>query len=140
MYFWMRVVPGRSPQGPPYMLSVTKMEGPGGPAPYVTFQSLDALEAAVRSIPIGEQHIQAMLRVVQTGDPFDLPNLQLTVEDIARLGLYVIGKDAFAAISAVEGLVLHPESEKRLNETEDLSPEERRASTIETFVKMRRTA
>lgn len=40
---------------------------------------------------------------------------------------YVLTREEFAAISAVEGLKLTPDAEKRLKETEGLSPEKRLA-------------
>jgi hypothetical protein len=46
---------------------------------------------------------------------------------------YVLGSKSFAAISAVEGLSLRPESEQRLERTERLSPAHRRAATIRAF-------
>ena len=43
---------------------------------------------------------------------------------------YALTREEFAAISAVEGLKLTPEAEKRLKETESLSPEERLAVIV----------
>jgi hypothetical protein len=43
---------------------------------------------------------------------------------------YALTRKEFAAISAVEGLKLTPNAEKRLEETESLSPEERLAVII----------
>jgi len=43
---------------------------------------------------------------------------------------YVLTREEFAAISAVEGLKLTPEAEKRLQETESLSPDERIALIV----------
>jgi hypothetical protein len=43
---------------------------------------------------------------------------------------YVLAREEFAAITAVEGLKLTPDAEKRLKETESLSPEERMAVII----------
>jgi hypothetical protein len=47
---------------------------------------------------------------------------------------HIIGRQAFAAITAVEGLKLTADSEARLRRTEKLSPEERRAETIRAFI------
>ena len=44
--------------------------------------------------------------------------------------LYVLAREEFAAITAVEGLKLTPEAEKRLKETESLPPDERMAVVI----------
>jgi hypothetical protein len=48
---------------------------------------------------------------------------------------HVLGRKAFAAISAVEGLKLNRESSKRLNSlrSEDVSPEERRQAVIRAY-------
>jgi hypothetical protein len=46
---------------------------------------------------------------------------------------FVLGREDMAAICAVEGLKLSPESEQRLKETEGLSPEERRAVIIAAY-------
>jgi len=46
---------------------------------------------------------------------------------------YVIGRRAFAAITAVEGLKLTRESEERLKQTEHMSPAERLAVTMKAF-------
>jgi hypothetical protein len=43
---------------------------------------------------------------------------------------YALTREEFAAISAVEGLKLTPAAEKRLKETESLSPEERLAVIV----------
>lgn len=51
---------------------------------------------------------------------------------------FVLGREKFAAISAVEGLKLTPEGEKRLKETEALSPEERRAVILRAFAEYRK--
>jgi hypothetical protein len=50
---------------------------------------------------------------------------------------YVIGRAQFAAISAVEGLKLTPASEKRLKETEGLSPQQRRGPIVAAYKKAR---
>lgn len=48
---------------------------------------------------------------------------------------FVLGQKAFAAISAVEGLVLNSVSEKRLKDlvASDLTPEERRKAVIAAY-------
>jgi hypothetical protein len=46
---------------------------------------------------------------------------------------FVLGREDMAAICAVEGLKLSPESEQRLKETEGLSPEERIAVVIAAY-------
>jgi hypothetical protein len=46
---------------------------------------------------------------------------------------FVLGREDWAAICAVEGLKLSPEGEQRLKETEGLSPEERRAVIIAAY-------
>ena len=51
---------------------------------------------------------------------------------------YVLGKKAFAAISAIEGLKLQSESMERLERTCSLPPAERRAETIRAFVQSRK--
>ena len=43
MYFWIHIVPSRSPVGPRFMFSVANMQGLGGAVPYVTFETLDEL-------------------------------------------------------------------------------------------------
>jgi hypothetical protein len=48
-------------------------------------------------------------------------------------GRYVLAREEFAAITAVEGLKLTAAAEKRLKETESLSPEERRAVIIRAY-------
>jgi hypothetical protein len=49
---------------------------------------------------------------------------------------FTLSREDVAAIFAVEGLKLTPEAEQRLKETEGMSPEERRALTIQAFEKM----
>jgi hypothetical protein len=46
---------------------------------------------------------------------------------------YVLGRARFVAITAVEGLKLSPDSEARLQRTQSLSPEQRRAETIRAY-------
>jgi predicted DNA-binding protein len=50
---------------------------------------------------------------------------------------YVIGRSAFAAITAVEGLKLSRESEERLQQTENLSSEERLAVIMQAVSRSR---
>jgi hypothetical protein len=50
---------------------------------------------------------------------------------------FVLGSKNFAAISAVEGLKLHPASEERLQRTASHSPAQRRAATIRAFARAR---
>jgi hypothetical protein len=139
MYFWIHVVPSRSPVGPRFMLSVANMQGPGGSVPYVTFDCLDSLAVAMRSIKVHDEHITEMQNVLATGKAFSLPDVYLTDQDLANLGLYVLGNvpERSSAISAVEGLKLDSESVERLERTNGLRPEERRAETIEAFAHSR---
>lgn len=51
---------------------------------------------------------------------------------------FVLGSKNFAAISAVEGLKLHSESEERLKLTTSLSQAQRRAETIRAFAGARK--
>ena len=74
-----------------------------------------------------------MQETLAAGKAFSLPNVYLTDKDLAKLGLYVLGKQRFSAISAVEGLSLDSEGEERLERTRGLSIEERRAETIQAF-------
>jgi uncharacterized membrane protein YgaE (UPF0421/DUF939 family) len=46
---------------------------------------------------------------------------------------YVLGDENFAAITAVEGLSLSPEGEKRLKRARSMSPAKRRAVTIAAY-------
>jgi len=46
---------------------------------------------------------------------------------------YVLGDANFAAITAVEGLKLSPEGEKRLKRARTMSPAKRRAATIAAY-------
>ncbi|MGB9029910.1 MAG: hypothetical protein WCC27_07305 [Acidobacteriaceae bacterium] len=50
---------------------------------------------------------------------------------------YVIGDANFAAITAVEGLKLSPEGEKRLKRARSMSPAKRRAVTIAAYKAVR---
>jgi hypothetical protein len=51
---------------------------------------------------------------------------------------YVLGRNRFAAITAVEGLKLSRDGETRLERTRTLSPEQRRAETIRAFAETRK--
>ncbi|HEY1498061.1 MAG TPA: hypothetical protein VGF88_00650 [Acidobacteriaceae bacterium] len=51
---------------------------------------------------------------------------------------FVLGREKFAAITAVEGLRLTPDGEKRLKETESLRPEERRAAILRAYAEYRK--
>ncbi len=139
MYFWIHIVPSHSSVGPRFMFSVANMRGPGGSVPYVTFDSLDSLTASMRSINVDDGDIGKMQNDLVTGNAFSLPNVYLTDQDLANLGLYVLGNvpERSSAISAVEGLKLDPESVERLERTNGLRPEERRAETIEAFAHLR---
>jgi hypothetical protein len=121
------------------MFSVANMQGPGGTVPYATFDSIDSLTASMRSIDINGEDICEMQRVLATGKAFSLPNVYLADQDLAKLGLYVLGNvpERLSAISAVEGLKLDSESVERLKRTNGLRPEERRAETIEAFAQSR---
>ncbi len=139
MYFWIHVVPSRSAVGPRFMFSVANMQGPGGSVPYVTFDCLDSLAVAMRSIKVHDERITEMQNVLATGKAFSLPDVYLTDQDLANLGLYVLGNvpERSSAISAVEGLKLDSEGVERLERTNGLRPEERRAETIEAFAHSR---
>jgi hypothetical protein len=142
MYFWIHIVPSRSPEGRRFMLSVANMAGPGGAAPYVTFETLDSLTAYLRSIAVHEEHIDEMQRMLASGEAFSLPNVHLSDEDLRKIGLYILANlpERVPAISAVEGLKLSSESAERLERTKELKPEERRAETIQAFEQLRKRA
>jgi hypothetical protein len=139
MYFWIHIVPSHSSVGPRFMFSVANMQGPGGSVPYVTFDSLDSLAASMRSINVDDEHISEMQNVLATGEAFSLPNVYLTDQELAKLGLYVLGNvpERFSAISAVEGLKLDSEGAERTERTRGLPSEERRAETIQAFAQSR---
>lgn len=137
MYFWIHIVPSHSAVGSRFMFSVANMQGPGGFAPHVMFDSLDSLTDCMRSITVHDEHISEMQNVLATGKAFSLPNVPLTDQDLAKLGLFVLGKQRFSAISAVEGLKLDSEGAERLERTQGLPPEERRAETIQAFAQSR---
>lgn len=139
MYFWIHIVPSHSPEGPRFMFSVANMQGPGGAAPYVTFDSLDSLAVSMRSINVHDEHISEMQSDLASGRAFSLPNVHLTDEDLKKLGFYVLGNvpERTSAISAVEGMKLDSEGVERLERTKGLRPEERRAETIQAFAQSR---
>lgn len=56
-----------------------------------------------------------------------------SIEKPSDLRSYVLGRSNFAAISAVEGLMLADESKARLERTAGLTPQERREETIRAF-------
>ena len=140
MYFWIHVVPSRTPSGPHFMFSVANMQGAGGAVPYVAFETLDSLAACLRSVDVHEEHISEMQEVLATGKAFSLPNVYLTDDDLGKLGLYVLGNvpERFSAISAVEGLKLDAEGVERLKRTKGLRPEARRAETVRAFEQLRK--
>ena len=122
------------------MFSVANMQGPGGAVPYVTFETLDELTTSLRSINVDEEDIDKMQKVLTIGEAFSLPNVYLTDDDLKKFGLYVLGNvpQRFSAISAVEGLKLDSESAERLERTNGLRPEARRAETIQAFEQLRK--
>jgi hypothetical protein len=69
------------------MLSASSMQGPGGAIPYVTFEHLDDLTAALRSINVHKEHIDEAQTALAAGEAFSIPNVLLTDEDLAKLGL-----------------------------------------------------
>jgi len=122
------------------MFSVANMQGLGGAVPYVTFETLDELTTSLRSINVDEEDIDKMQKVLTIGEAFSLPNVYLTDDDLKKFGLYVLGNvpQRFSAISAVEGLKLDSESAERLERTNGLRPEARRAETIQAFEQLRK--
>jgi hypothetical protein len=122
------------------MFSVANMQGPGGAAPYVTFNSLDSLTTCLRSINVHDDHLSEMQRMLAAGKAFSLPNVYLTDENLRKLGLYVLGNvpERVSAISAVEGMELDSEGVERLKRTNGLRPEERRAETIQAFAQLQK--
>jgi hypothetical protein len=139
MYFWIHIVPSHSPVGPRFMFSVANMQGPGGAAPYITFDSLDSLTVSMRSINVHDEHISKMQEDLATGKAFSLPDVYLTDQDLSALGFYVLGNvpERASAISSVEGLRLDSEGVARLERTKGLPPEVRREETIQAFAQSR---
>lgn len=140
MYFWVHIVPSRSPSGPRFMFSVANMAGPGGAAPYITFETIDAIAAYLLSIDVAEEHIEEMRRSLASEKAFSLPDVYLTDDDLRECGFYVLGNVAqrSSAISAVEGISLNSEGAQRLGRTSGLLPEARRAETIQAFEELRK--
>lgn len=139
MHFWIHIVPSRSSAETRFMFSVANMQGPGGAAPYVTFDSLDSLTVSMRSINVHDEHIGAMQSELASGNAFSLPDVYLTDHDLRKLGFYVLGNvpERTSAISAIEGMSLNSEGAKRLERTRGLRPEERRVETIQAFAQSR---
>jgi hypothetical protein len=139
MYFWIHIVPSHSPVEQRFMFSIANMQGPGGAAPYITFDSMDSLTVSMRLINVHDDDISEMRSVLATGNPFSLPNVYLTDEDLRKLSFYVLGNvpERTSSISAVEGLKLDSEGVERLERTKGLRPEERRAETIQAFAQSR---
>ena len=119
------------------MFSLDNMQAPGRAAPHVMFDSLDSLAASMRSINVDEEHISEMQNVLATGKAFSLTEVWLADAEVAKLGFYVLGKQRFSAISAVEGLKLDSAGTKRVERTQGLPSEERRAETIQAFSQSR---
>jgi hypothetical protein len=138
MYYRIHGVQIDSSVGPPgIQLSVDYMQGTGRAADYVPFDSLDELKAAMRSIGVGEERIGKMQKDLAARKTFTLPDVPLTDQELAKLGLFVLGKERFSAISAVEGLKLDSEGTERMERTQGLPFEERRAETIRAFAQSR---
>lgn len=138
MNFLIHIVPSHSPAGPRYMFSLDSMQAPGRAVPNRMFDSLDSLTASMRSIEIGDEHIRKMQCELSNGKAFSLTEVWLTDAEVAKLGLYVLGKQRFSAISAVEGLKLDPEGAERMERTQGLPSEERRAETIQAFAQLQK--
>jgi hypothetical protein len=116
------------------------MQGPGRAADWVMFDSLDSLTVSMRSINVDEERISKMQNDLATRNTFTLSDVYLTDQDIAKLGLFVLGKRRFAAISAVEGLKVDSDGVERMERTQGLPSEVRRAETIEAFAQLRNRA
>ena len=94
----------------------------------------------MRSINVDEERISKMQNDLATRNTFTLSDVYLTDQDIAKLGLFVLGKRRFAAISAVEGLKVDSDGVERMERTQGLPSEVRRAETIEAFAQLRNRA
>jgi hypothetical protein len=92
----------------------------------------------MRSIEVGDEHIHKMQCELSSGKAFSLTEVWLTDAEVAKLGLYVLGKQRFSAISAVEGLKLDSEGAERMERTRGLPSEERRAETIQAFAQLQK--
>jgi len=138
MNFRIHIVPNHLPSGSRYMFSLDSMQAPGRAVPNRTFDSLDSLTALLRSIEIEDEHIRKMQCELSSGKPFSLTEVWLTDAEVAKLGLYVLGKQRFSAISAVEGLKLDSEGAERMERTQNLPSELRRAETIQAFAQLQK--
>jgi len=128
--------------GPRIQLSVDYdyMQGGRDSVPYAkVFDSLDSLTVSMRSVRVDEERISEMRNGLAIRKTFTLPNVYLTDQDLAKLGLYVLGNvpERFSAISAIEGLKLDSEGAERMERTQGLPSEERRAETIQAFAQSR---
>jgi hypothetical protein len=137
MYCRIHGVQIDSSVGPRIQLSVDYMQGPGRAADNVMFDSLDSLTASLRSVRVDEMRISKVQNDLATRKTFSLPDVYLTDQDFAKLGLFVLGRQSFSAISAVEGLELNSEAAERMARTQGLPYEERRAETIHAFAHSR---
>jgi hypothetical protein len=137
MYFRIHVVQIDSAAGPRFQFSADYMQDPGRAADNVVFDSLQSLTNSMRSVRVDERRISNMRNELARRGTSTLIDVDLTDQDLAKLGLYVLGKRRFSAISAVEGLKLDSQGAERLERTEDLSSEERRAVTIQAFAQSR---
>jgi len=140
MNFRIHGVQVDSSVGPRIQVSVDYMQGPGRAADWVMFDSLDSLTVSMRSINVDEERISKMQNDLATRNTFTLSDVYLTDQDIAKLGLFVLGKRRFAAISAVEGLKVDSDGVERMERTQGLPSEVRRAETIEAFAQLRNRA
>jgi len=123
--------------GPRILFSVDYIQGPGRVADNVTFDSLNSLTVAMRSIRVDEDCISKMQNDLATRKNFTIPDVDLTDQDLAKLGLFVLGRQRFSAISAVEGLKLDSKGAERMERNQGLPSEERRAETIQAFTQLR---
>ena len=140
MNFRIHGVQVDSSVGSRIQVSVDYMQGPGRAADWVMFDSLDSLTVSMRSINVDEERISKMQNDLATRNTFTLSDVYLTDQDIAKLGLFVLGKRRFAAISAVEGLKVDSDGVERMERTQGLPSEVRRAETIEAFAQLRNRA
>jgi hypothetical protein len=137
MNFRIHVLQIDSSSGPSFQFSVDYMRGPGRAADYVMFDSLDSLTNSMRSVRVDEERISKMQNELATRKTSTVIDVDLTDQDLAKLGLFVLGKQRFSAISAVEGLKLDSEGAERMERTQGLPSEERRAETIQAFAQSR---
>ena len=87
MYYQIHIVPSRSVVGPHFMLSAAPQQGPGGSVPTVTLETWDQLAAALGSVNIHAEHIDAARKALEKGEAFSIPNVRLTEEQLGKLGL-----------------------------------------------------